>query len=417
MVKKVLVAEDSAFFGRMLKKKLEAETGAQVCWAQTMQEACHFIDQNPEGFAAGIVNFNLPDAPGGEIVTRLRDKNIPCIVFTSVVNKQIRDRIWEKKVVDYVYKEGAQSLDYLASLLNRLERNRNIKVMIVDDSAMQREVMADLLRVHQYRVLEAGDGKEALELLAQNPDIKLVVSDFHMPHMDGFELTQAIRKTHSREDLAVIGISALGDNVMAARFLKCGANDFIIKQHFLTEEFYCRISQSIENLENIQAIRKAAITDFLTGISNRRFLFDHGERIYNQMMGACSSLCCAMLDIDHFKKVNDTFGHNAGDLALKRVAKLLQEHLPESSVVARIGGEEFCALVPGTKEEVVALFEQVRGAIADLPVSTAPGNESIHITVSIGVCSEPGRNLLDMLSRADAYLYQAKKEGRDRVVF
>ncbi|ABA87840.1 response receiver-modulated diguanylate cyclase [Syntrophotalea carbinolica DSM 2380] len=416
MVKKILVAEDSGFFGRMLKKKLEAETGAQVCWAQTMQEACQFIEQNPDGFAAGIVNFNLPDAPAGEIVTKLGERNIPVIVFTSVVNKQIRDRIWEKKVVDYVYKEGAQSLDYLVSLLHRLERNRKITVMVVDDSAMQREVMADLLRVHRYQVLEAGDGNEALELMARHPDVKLVVSDFHMPQMDGFELTQNLRKTHSREELAIIGISALGDNVMAARFLKCGANDFIIKQNFLTEEFYCRVSQSIENLENIEAIRKAAITDFLTGVSNRRFLFDHGERIYNQLGGSDKNLCCAMLDIDHFKKVNDTFGHHAGDMTLKRVANLLQDKLPESSVLARIGGEEFCALVPGSKEDVVRLFERIRCAIAELPVSLAPDNETVHITVSIGVCSEPGRNLLDMLSRADAYLYQAKKEGRDRVI-
>jgi diguanylate cyclase (GGDEF)-like protein len=416
VVKKVLVAEDSGFFGRMLKKKLEAETGAQVCWAQTMQEACQFIEEQPDGFAAGIVNFHLPDAPGGEIVTKLGERNVPVIVFTSVVNKQIRDRIWEKKVVDYVYKEGAQSLDYLVSLLNRLERNRHIKVMVVDDSDMQRQVMADLLRVHRYQVLEAADGKEALELLAEHPDVKLVVSDFHMPHMDGFELTQSIRKSHSRQDLAIIGISALGDNVMAARFLKCGANDFIIKQHFLTEEFYCRVSQSIENLENIQAIRKAAVTDFLTGVSNRRFLFDHGERIYNQMRSSCASLCCAMLDIDHFKKVNDSYGHQAGDMTIKRVAKLLQDQLPESSILARIGGEEFCALVPGGKDEVVALFEHIRKAISILPVSLSSDNESIHITVSVGISSEPGRNLLDMLSRADAYLYQAKKEGRDRVV-
>ncbi|APG25140.1 diguanylate cyclase [Syntrophotalea acetylenica] len=416
-MKKVLVAEDSGFFGRMLKKKLEAETGRQVCWARTMQEACQFIEETPGGFAAGIVNFNLPDAPGGEIVARLRQKHIPVIVFTSVVNKEIRDRIWEQKVVDYVYKEGAQSLDYLVTLLNRLDRNDAIKVMVVDDSPLQRQVMADLLRVHRYQVLEAADGGEALEHLARHPDIKLVVCDFHMPHMDGFELTQTIRKTHSQENLAIIGISALGDNVMAARFLKCGANDFIIKQHFLTEEFYCRISQSIENLENIQAIRTAATTDFLTGISNRRFLFEHGDRIYNQMMGSCQALCCAVLDIDHFKKVNDTFGHQAGDLALKKVAKLLQEELPVSSVVARIGGEEFCALVPGGKEEVVPLFEGIRCAIADLPLCMASDSESIRITVSIGISSEPGRNLLDMLSRADAYLYQAKKEGRDRVVF
>jgi diguanylate cyclase (GGDEF)-like protein len=127
-------------------------------------------------------------------------------------------------------------------------------------------------------------------------------------------------------------------------------------------------------------------------------------------------LCCAILDIDHFKKVNDTFGHQTGDVVLKRLALLLREYLPESSVLARIGGEEFCALVPGTRDEVVDLFEDIRCATAELPVAPAPDSEDMRITVSVGICSEPGRNLLDMLSRADAFLYQAKKEGRNRVV-
>jgi FOG: CheY-like receiver len=111
----------------MLTKKLEAEMGLEVCWTESMAAAWEQVTTPGNQFAAGIVNFHLPDAPGGEIVTRLVERQIPVIVFTSVVNKEVRDRIWAEKVVDYVYKEGIQSLDYLVGLLKRLERNPKIK--------------------------------------------------------------------------------------------------------------------------------------------------------------------------------------------------------------------------------------------------------------------------------------------------
>lgn len=416
-MKKILLAEDSGFFGRMLTKKLEAEMGLEVCWTESMAAAWEQITTPGNQFAAGIVNFHLPDAPGGEIVTRLVERQIPVIVFTSVVNKEVRDRIWAEKVVDYVYKEGIQSLDYLVGLLKRLERNPKIKILVVDDSEFQRQAIADLLRVHRYQVLEAADGLQALALLNEHPDVRLVISDFHMPHMDGFELTQTIRKSHSRDEMAIIGISALGDNVMAARFLKCGASDFIIKQHFLTEEFYCRVSQHIENLENIQAIRKASVTDFLTGVSNRRFFFDQGEKLYQQILDSGGQMCCAILDIDHFKQVNDTFGHIAGDETIRRLAELLQDSLPGNAILTRIGGEEFCVLVPGSRDEAVRLFEGILSDIAAMEVWVPFIRATIRITASVGICAEPGRNLLEMLSRADAFLYQAKKDGRNRVIY
>ncbi len=415
-MKKILVVEDSSFFGRMLKNKLTAETGAKVCWVTTMAEALTLVQDDASEYVAAIVNFNLPDAPRGEIVSELVSCNIPVIVFTSVVNKEVREQIWAEKVVDYVLKEGVQSLDYLVALLRRLERNPQTEVLVVDDSALPREAIAALLRVHRYKVFEAADGRQALQIMAEHPQIKLVITDFHMPNMDGFELTQTLRKKWSKDDMAIIGISARGDNVMAARFLKCGANDFMVKQAFLTEEFYCRVSQNIENLENIAAIREAAVTDFLTGLPNRRHLFEEGARVWQQAAETDLELCCAIFDIDHFKQINDEYGHDIGDLAIQHVARILQDSLPAEAVLARMGGEEFCALLPQGKEKAVECCEAFRRTL-ELTSTDIPGSDSaIHLTVSIGLTAETDTSLEAMINCADVLLYQAKDSGRNRLV-
>lgn len=415
-MKKILVVEDSSFFGRMLKNKLTAETGAKVRWVTTMAEAVTLVRDDASEYVAAIVNFNLPDAPRGEIVSQLVACNIPVIVFTSVVNKEVREQIWAERVVDYVLKEGVQSLDYLVALLRRLERNPQTEVLVVDDSALPREAIAALLRVHRYKVFEAADGHQALQIMAEHPQIKLVITDFHMPNMDGFELTQTLRKSWSKDDMAIIGISARGDNVMAARFLKCGANDFMVKQAFLTEEFYCRVSQNIENLENIAAIHKAAVTDFLTGLPNRRHLFESGEQVWQQAVETGSELACAMVDIDNFKQINDKFGHDVGDFALKYVAKRLKVTLSSETIVARMGGEEFCALLPQGRAGAIECCELIRQTLESAALEIPGSDEVIRLTVSIGLAVESGTSLEAMINCADALLYQAKDSGRNRVV-
>ena len=415
-MKKILVVEDSSFFGRMLKNKLAEETGAKVRWVTTMGEAVTLVRDDASEYVAAIVNFNLPDAPGGEIIGQLVAHGIPVIVFTSVVSKEVREQIWAEKVVDYVLKEGVQSLDYLVALLRRLENNPQTEVLVVDDAALPRETIAGLLRVHRYQVYEAEDGRQALQLLAEHPRIKLVITDFHMPHMDGFELTQNLRKQWSKDEMAIIGISARGDNVMAARFLKCGANDFMVKQSFLTEEFYCRVSQNIENLENIDTIRQASATDFLTGLPNRRHLIDRGVRIWQQATETGADLACAVFDIDHFKQINDSFGHDVGDLAIQYVANVLRQTLPANAIVARMGGEEFCALLPQRGEDAAVCCESIRRTLELGALDVPDGEESIRLTISIGLATKPGNSLEAMINCADALLYQAKQEGRNRLV-
>jgi CheY-like chemotaxis protein len=189
-MKTVLIVEDSKFFGMTIKNKIETKTKFNVVWVQNITEAIKVLSEVDEDFFAGILDFNLPDAPKGEIIDEVIKRDIPAIVFTGSVSKEIRESVWSKKVVDYVIKDAPQSLDYIINMLNRIEKNANIKVLIVDDVAFYRKALSNLLEIHRYQVFNASNGKEALDILEEHPDMKLVITDFNMPEMDGFVLTQ-----------------------------------------------------------------------------------------------------------------------------------------------------------------------------------------------------------------------------------
>ncbi len=415
-MKRILVAEDSHFFGLMTKKTLQKEMSYDVTWVQSMSEAVKALDDADNGFFAAILDFDLPDAHRGEIIDEVVNRGIPVIVYTASINAEVRDYVWARKVLDYATKDNPQSISQIIALLRRIEKNVGIKVMVVDDSAFYRKLLTDLLKVHHYQTLSACDGKEALDLLAEHPDTRLVLTDFNMPNMDGIQLTHGIRNDYSKDELAIIGISSEGDSILAASFLKSGANDFIIKQSFLAEEFYCRVTRSVENLERIHLIREASIKDYLTGLDNRRHFFDVGKKLFANAIRENLGLVCGMIDIDHFKAVNDTYGHEVGDLTLQHVSTILKRRLRETDIVARIGGEEFCVLAVNMGvDNIRPVFDQLRTMVAESALDMGNGKE-IRATVSIGVTMELADSLEEMVNHADALLYQAKERGRNRVI-
>lgn len=413
-VDKVLMVEDSKFFAAMVKKRIESELKFDVTWLQTYSDAVSLIDNEKPDFLVGLLDLNLPDAPRGEIVDFVLSRNIPSIVLTGNFSDEVRDSVWAKWVVDYVLKEDSYSVDYVVSLIRRIHRNRSIKTLVVDDSITSRTLVGKLLAVHQYNVFEARDGNEAISILDANPDIKMVITDFNMPNMDGFQLTKEIRGRYKKEDIAVIGMSTQGGNNLSARFIKHGANDFIVKP-FLSEEFYCRITQNIETIEHIKTIRDAATTDYLTGLFNRRYFFDAGKQLYANSQRHGLTIVTAMMDIDHFKKVNDTYGHDAGDEVIRRIARVLKDSFRQSDIVARFGGEEFCMLgVNMDRNRAFSFFDAIRLNIQNTAIPIADG--AINVTVSVGVCAEPRDSLEDMIRHADARLYDAKNGGRNKVM-
>jgi diguanylate cyclase (GGDEF)-like protein len=317
-------------------------------------------------------------------------------------------------VADYVIKQGQQDVNYVVSVIHRLYRNSTIKIVLVDDSRFSREHMANLLQIHRYQILQAANGEQALGILDAHPDVHLLITDFNMPGMNGDELTRRIRERYSHENLAIIGISALGNALLSAKFIKSGANDFITKP-FTSEEFYCRVTQNVEMLTYIRTVRELSNQDYLTGLYHRRYLFETGGKLFASALRGALPLALGMVDIDDFKSINDQYGHDIGDMVLRRVSEILKCGFRESDIVVRYGGEEFCVLISNAQPANATIpFEKARLHISAAEIDL--GEETLRITVSIGVCSQIGESLKAMISDADRLLFEAKKAGENRVV-
>ncbi len=409
----LLLVEDSKSIAFLIRTELQKRTGIEVSWAKSLAEAQGYLSGG-DRFFLSILDLTLPDAPNGEIVDIVLSNNIPAIVFAGKFSKELRDSLWQRMVVDYVLKDSPNNIDYLVTLVHRIQRNKDIKVLVVDDSKSSLLEIANLLTIHQYNVFPAADPWEALAILAEHPDIRMVITDYYMPVLNGLELTKQLRKKYDRNTLAVIGMSSDTDNALAAQFIKRGANDFLRKP-FSSEEFYCRIGQNIDLLEYIQQIKESSNRDFLTGLYNRRYFFEMGRKLLASARRGHITLTAALLDIDHFKLINDRHGHDAGDLVLRQLGNFLQTRFRETDVVCRYGGEEFCVLCANMAvEQAIPVFERVRESIAEIPMNLGEG--SISITVSIGLCIQIHEKLEEMISAADANLYRAKDAGRNRVV-
>ncbi len=410
---KVLVVEDSRAIKELLCAYIDNIPGIQAEGACDLQEAVARLETGAQTYFIAVLDLHLPDAANGEIVDLVQSYGIPVIVMTGTVDDDIRTEMLKKNVLDYVIKQQATEIEHIAYIVGRMYENRQIKVLVIDDSPSFRAYLAQLLKNYQYQVFQAGDGLEALGTLEKHTDMALILTDYNMPRMNGLELIQAVRKDHRREDLAIIGISDVSKTGVSVLMLKSGANDFLSKP-FEVEEFYCRVTQNTNMIGYVRQVKDHATRDFLTGLYNRRHLFEIGNTLHaNARRGNCK-IAIGLIDVDHFKKINDTHGHDIGDLVLREIAQTLKQTLRSSDIIARFGGEEFvCLVVLKDNEDCPTVFERVRQAVAAITVET--NEQTIHPTASIGVNNELCESLEGMIKKADEAVYRAKAKGRNRV--
>lgn len=411
--RQILVIEDSRTFSLALQQLLHAETGLPVTTCASLKEVSDLIVAAPGAYAIAVVDLNLPDAPRGEALDWTVTHGIPSVVFTATFDLATRGRIMEREVIDYVLKDNEFALPNIVATVKRALNNRNTRILVVDDTRTTRKVLARMLSIQQYAVVEAGSGHEALAILESNPDIQLVVSDYYMPDMDGFELARRIRRQHP--NVRVLGISSSTDRQTSAGFLKAGAHDFVSRP-FVLEELQCRIASNVEVLDQLRQLQDLAARDFLTGLFNRRHFFARGRQLISEAREMGLPISVAILDIDHFKQLNDRHGHDGGDKALTAVARTLGSMAERGfNLLARIGGEEFAIIFPGADlAEAERLCDGIRTAIASKPLTIE--GEPLPLTVSIGVAAlAPDALLETCLGQADEALYIAKQDGRDRV--
>jgi diguanylate cyclase (GGDEF)-like protein len=285
-------------------------------------------------------------------------------------------------------------------------------VLVVDDDPDKRTLLTMALKMAGYEVLTANDGEEGLAAVeSYQPD--LIITDVMMPKMDGYDLARRVRANpQTRFVPIIIQTAARSEAQDARRGSEVGALGYITDPTDI-DLLLARARTLLDFKQYLDTCEEEAFTDHLTGLANRRRFERQLEREVSRTLRYTRPFCLLYLDIDNFKRVNDTYGHEAGDETLRRLALTLQAGTRGIDLAARIGGEEFAVILPETDfEGGLDVAERLRQAIKEMEVPAVG-----QITASFGVAEFPlcAATVREIMMAADAALYEAKRNGRDRI--
>jgi two-component system, cell cycle response regulator len=298
-----------------------------------------------------------------------------------------------------------------------------VRILIAEDDFTSRNMLAAVLKKSGYEVVETSNGSEAWEEMQKSDTPRLAVLDWMMPEMDGLEVVCRVRTLQTDRPPYIIILTAKGDKADMIAGLDAGADDYLAKP-FHPGELRARVEVGrrmieMQNklIESREALAHEATHDSLTGILNRRAILDHLQKELARAGRNGDTLAIGVCDIDHFKQVNDTYGHQTGDDVLCQLSRILSNSFRNYDCVGRMGGEEFLIITSMKAEtDPVSAFNRLCAQIAESGISTRSG--MLSITVSIGVACANAESVVDeILGAADTALYQAKAQGRNCTVY
>lgn len=429
---RILVVDGSEVARTIIVRSLNEEMPeTDIVTCGTVQEACDALERCR--FDLITTALMLPDKDGLELSRYVRataqHRYTPTIVVSGDADARLLREGFAAGVTDYFDK----SLGYHAFAeftKGFMQRNSGLvgRILYVEDSQVAATLLLRLMERHGLQVVHTTRAEEALQLLREtavgSPEedegFDIVITDFFLQgRLTGGDLLHAIRTRlhYSQQEMPVLVLTGTEATEKQVEVFHAGGNDFVAKP-IVEEVLMARIRSLLLIKQQFTALKhqtemmhRLAITDSLTRVYNRRYLLDHGE----QLLASRSHypVAAALLDIDHFKKINDEHGHIMGDNVLEILGRLLLERVPENALAVRFGGEEFALLIPCcaiTNAEICA--EELRRHIAALHPA------GVAITVSIGLATNqhhPEMSLTELLNHADRALYAAKAQGRNKV--
>jgi len=286
------------------------------------------------------------------------------------------------------------------------------RILIVDDDARNIKVAANALNDTGVVIGFAKSGEEALNRLRETP-FDLILLDVMMPRLDGFQVCSRLKEDPRTAGIPVIFLTARTDEESIERAYEVGGIDYVSKP-FRTRELAARVRVQLRQLDLIERLEFLATRDSLTGVFNRRRFFELGSVMLAESRG---ELVVMMIDVDHFKRINDAYGHQVGDAVLRQIASTIETTLPQGALFGRLGGEEFALLVRvRDAEEAMVYADRLRECVASIDLAQVEGS-GLRCTISIGLSVAEGDVSLDVvLNEADRMLYRAKDEGRNRAI-
>jgi len=392
--------------------------GFEVCRRLKANPATHHIpvvmvtalDQPADrvrGLEAGADDFLTKPVSDIALVARVRS-----LVRLKMVTDELRMRAATSQEVGIGDPVGASLAD----------TGRGGRVLVVDDRAASYERLAAILS-EEHSVDIEPDPQRAL-FHAAEADYDLIMVSLALEHVDGLRLCSQIRSLDRTRSVPILVMTEMEDSARLLRGLEIGINDYLVRP-IDSNEMLARVRTQVRKKrysgrmrDNVQLSIEMAITDALTGLYNRRYMETHLASAVDQAQARGKPLALLLLDVDHFKLINDTYGHDAGDEVLREFAIRLRKSIRGIDLACRYGGEEFVVVMPETESDVAAtVAERIRGQIANEPFPIRGGSSAINVTISIGIAAlgDPEDRPGALFKRADQALFCAKRDGRNRV--
>jgi two-component system cell cycle response regulator len=451
MTARILVVDDLLPNVKLLEARLTAEY-FQVQTAMTGAEALSIVARGDCDVV--LLDVMMPAMDGFEVCRRLKSDpataHIPVIMVTALDHPRDRVRGLDCGADDFLTKPidelaliaRVRSVARLKLVIDELrarvltsaslgisdpavdafgEETINGRVLLIDDQPRSCErILGALTPMHKVDL--ESNPQEALFRAAEG-DYDLVIARLGLAQYDGLRLCSQLRALERTRQIPILAVAEPEDRARILRGLDLGVNDYLV-QPVDTNELVARVKTQLRRKryvdalrQNVQASIELAIVDPLTGLNNRRYLETHLAALLDNASGRGRPLSLMILDIDHFKTVNDTFGHSAGDEVLKAVALRSRRVIRAADLMCRFGGEEFVVVMPDTAlDTALKIAERVRIAIESDPFAIEGGKSTIKVTVSIGL-ADRGRDANPdlLIKRADRALYRSKHGGRNRV--
>jgi len=453
MTARVLIVDDIPTNLRLLEAKLTAEYFS-VQSAQSGAAALQLAENDPPDII--LLDVMMPEMDGFEVCRRLktnpRTAAIPVVMVTALSDTEDRvkgleagaDDFLTKPVNDLTLFARVRSLVRLKMAMDEwqsreatcdqfglpveqhkidIDDDPKGRILVVEPDRYTLEKIAQTLEAHGHFVVTAGGAAEGEQLLASEASFDLVISALYLGDSDGLRFCSQMRSRPQMRRLPVLlllGQEELGGLVKG---FDIGINDYLFRP-IDSNELKARVRTQVRRKryqdglqDTYQRSLAMALTDGLTGLYNRRYFEAHLESTITRARTGGNEVSLLMMDLDHFKKINDTHGHATGDCVLKEVAHRLSHGIREVDLVARIGGEEFVVVMPDSTDGIgVKVADRLRLAVASTPFETPPPAGALSVTVSVGVAVVGvGESGADALRRADEALYRAKSQGRNRV--
>ncbi len=455
MSARVLVVDDILPNVKLLEAKLTSEY-YDVLTATNGKEALEKVAAESPDLV--LLDVMMPGMDGFEVCTKIKQNplfaHIPVVMVTALTDAEDKVRGLESGADDFLSKPindtalmaRVRSLVRLkmaldewrvrentANQLGVVEKSSNVmmesadkaRVLVVEDKNFEQRKIEETLTRDQDEVIITENGAKTMELVAtQNFDV-LIVS-LNLAGEDGLRLCSHLKSNERTRAIPIVMIAGEEDMPRIAHGLEIGAHDYILRP-VDRNELLARVRTQIRRKRFQERLRATyeislsmALTDSLTGLYNRRYLEVHLEKLLIKNQESKKSLAVLLVDIDHFKLVNDKHGHSVGDEVLKIFAHRLLGNLRSFDLVARLGGEEFAVILPDVSEQRAWMVaERLRASISDMPFSVSTEEGQVMITTSIGAAliDHSQHSKHEVLERADKCLYEAKKGGRNAVVF